>query len=102
VAIILDLLAVLALPAIAYILYRKFLAPTPSKDKIAELAYEEGFSDAVRYFGLKKLYEEDQALKHRMNEVFDEAGVTHKFADILGRIKKAENVNQDGSRTKRK
>jgi hypothetical protein len=101
VSVILDLLALLAVPAIVYILYRKFVAPTPSKEKIAELAYEEGFRDAVRYFGLKRLYEEDRELNQRMTEVFDEAGVPHQFADMLARIKKSEGVNQAGSRAKR-
>ncbi len=81
--IILDLIAAVAVISIAYILYRKFVVPSPKKDKIREIAYEEGFSDAVRYFGLKKLYRDDPVLKQRMNEVFNEVGLPHKFSNLL-------------------
>ena len=81
--IVLDLIAAVAVIVIATILYRKFVVPSPKKDKIREIAYEEGFSDAVRYFGLKKLYRDDPALKQRMSEVFNEVGVPHKFSHLL-------------------
>jgi hypothetical protein len=81
--IIFDLIAAVAVIGIAVILYRKFVAPSPTRDKVREIAYEEGFSDAVRYFGLKKLYSDDPMLTQRMNEVFREVGVPHKFSDLL-------------------
>jgi hypothetical protein len=78
--VILDfLIAALAVGAIGYILYKKFVAPAPQKDRLRDIAYEQGFSDAVKYFGLRKLYEDDPFLKERMNQVFSEAGVPHKF-----------------------
>ncbi len=85
--IIFDLVAAAAVCTIAYILYRKFVVPSPRKDKIREAAYEEGFNDAVKYFGLKKLYEDDPFLKQRMNEVFDEVGVPHKYAQVIDAVK---------------
>ncbi len=69
-------------------LYRKFLASSPGKDSIRETAYEEGFNAAVKYFGVKKLYEDDPALKQRMLEVFSEAGVPHKYEGIIESVKK--------------
>jgi len=63
------------------------VVPSPKKNKIRETAYEEGFSDAVKYFGLKKLYEDDPLLKQRMQEVFGEVGVEHKFGHIIDRLK---------------
>jgi hypothetical protein len=80
---LLDLIAALAVSAIAYILYKKFVAPSPQKNRLADIAYEQGFSDAVRYFGLRKLYEDDPFLKERMNQVFNEAGTPHKFLDVF-------------------
>lgn len=81
--IIFDFLAVLGIVAIAYVLYRKFVAPSPSKDRAKQIAYEQGFSDAVKYFGLKKLYEDDAFLKERMIQVFGEAGTLHRLLDAL-------------------
>jgi hypothetical protein len=83
-AVILDfLIAALAVSAIAYILYKKFVAPSPQKNRLADIAYEQGFSDAVRYFGLRKLYEDDPFLMQRMNQVFNEAGTPHKLLDVF-------------------
>ena len=79
----------LAVAAVIYILYRKFVAPSPKKAQSREIAYEEGFNDAIRYFGLKKLYEDDPELKQRMNEVFSEAGVSHKYLDASERKNKS-------------
>jgi hypothetical protein len=84
-----DLVAVVAFCAIAYILYRRFVVPSPRKDRIRETAYEEGFNDAVKYFGVKKLYEDDPALKQRMQEVFSEAGVPHKYEGIIDSVRKS-------------
>lgn len=78
-----DLIAAAAVCAIAYILYKRFVAPGPGKDKMTEIAYEQGFSDAVKYFGLKKLYKDDPELKQRMNEVFSEAGAQHKLSKAI-------------------
>ncbi len=86
---LLDLLAVAALCLIGYILYRKFVVPSPRKDSIRETAYEEGFNDAVKYFGVKKLYDDDPALKQRMLEVFSEAGVPHKYEGIIDSAKRS-------------
>jgi hypothetical protein len=80
---ILDFVAAVAVCAIAYILYKKFVSPTPQEDKAVEIAYEQGFSDAVRYFGLRKLYEDDPFLKDRMNQVFAEAGAPHKLLKVF-------------------
>jgi hypothetical protein len=80
--VILDfLIAALAVGAIGYILYKKFAAPVPQKDRLRDIAYEQGFSDAVKYFGLRKLYEDDPFLRERMTQVFSEAGVPHKYLD---------------------
>lgn len=81
--ILFDLVAALAVCAIAYMLYRKFVAPPQAQDRTKEIAYEEGFSDAVKYFGLKKLYDDDPELKQRMNQVFSEVGVSHRLSDLL-------------------
>lgn len=86
---LLDLVGVAAFCLLAYLLYRKFLVPRPGKDSIRETAYEEGFNDAVKYFGVKKLYEDDPALKQRMLEVFSEAGVPHKYEGIIESVKKS-------------
>ena len=86
--VLLDFLAVVA---VAYIVYKKFVAPSPKQAQSTEIAYEEGFNDAIRYFGLKKLYEDDPELKRHMNQVFDEAGVSHKYLDTSERKNKSSN-----------
>ena len=86
---LLDLLAVAALCFAGYMLYRKFVAPSTGKNSIRETAYEEGFNDAVKYFGVRKLYEDDPALKQRMLEVFSEAGVPHKYEGKIDSAKKS-------------
>lgn len=91
---IVDIIAAAAVCAVAYILYRKFIVPTPKRDELRQLAYEEGFADAVRYFGLRKLYEEDDYLRKRLDQVFSEAGVSHRFAAVL------EGIDQPASKDK--
>jgi hypothetical protein len=86
---LLDVVAIAAFCLIAYMLYRKFLVPSPGKDSIRETAYEEGFTDAVKYFGVRKLYDDDPALKQRMLEVFSEAGAPHKYEGIIDSVKKS-------------
>lgn len=78
-----DLISAAGIIAVAYLLYKKFFKQSSSKDSAKETAYEEGFSDAVKYFGLKKLYQDDPVLKRRMEAVFGEAGVTHRIAALL-------------------
>jgi hypothetical protein len=73
--VIFDVIAAAAVCYIAWMLYKRFVAPAPSRDRATDIAYEQGFSDAVKYFGLKKLYKDDPELKQRMDEVFSEAGV---------------------------
>ncbi len=81
--VVFDLIAAAAVCAIAYILYKKFVVPGSAGDKTKEISYEQGFSDAVKYFGLKKLYSDDPELKQRMNDVFSEAGAHHKLSKAL-------------------
>lgn len=83
IVIVLDLVAAVAVSAIAYILYRKFVVPAPKKDSIRDAAYEEGFSDAIKFFGLNKLYRDDPSLKHRMKDVFRDAGIEHRLARVI-------------------
>lgn len=97
--IILDLVAAAAVCAIAFILYRKFVVPSPNKDRIREAAYEEGFRDAVKYFGLKKLYADDPLLKERMSEVFSEVGVPHKYGHVIENVHETEKTKEPRSRT---
>jgi hypothetical protein len=78
-----DLISAAGIITVAYLLYKKFYRPGSTKERARETAYEEGFSDAVKYFGLKKLYEDDPVLKRRMESVFGEAGVTHRIAALL-------------------
>lgn len=80
---LLELISAAAMIAVAYLLYKKYFSAGPTKDSTRATAYEEGFSDAVKYFGLKKLYEEDPILKRRMEAVLGEAGVTHRIAALL-------------------
>jgi len=80
---IFDLLSAVGIIAVAYLLYKKFFASPPARDTTRETAYEEGFSDAVRYFGLRKLYGEDPALRNRMEQVFTEAGINHRIDEVL-------------------
>lgn len=84
---IFDLLSAVGIIAVAYLLYKKFFASPPARDTTRETAYEEGFSDAVRYFGLRKLCEEDPVLKRRMEAVFTEAGITHRIDELLVKAK---------------
>lgn len=85
---IFDVIAAVAVCYLAWMLYKKFVAPVPSKDRTADIAYEEGFSDAVKYFGLKKLYKDDPELKERMDEVFAEAGVHEESSHASGKESK--------------
>jgi hypothetical protein len=80
-----DFLSAAGVIAVAYLLYKKFMGPSPSRNQLRETAYEEGFSDAVKYFGLKKLYEDDKALKRHMEEAFGEAGITNRITALLGK-----------------
>jgi hypothetical protein len=92
---IFDLIAVVAVCSIAWILYKKFVAPAPPKDRTTDIAYEQGFNDAVKYFGLKKLYKDDPELKQRMDEVFTETGVPREPSHV------SEQENQGNKRSKR-
>ena len=92
---IFDLIAVVAVCSIAWILYKKFVAPAPPKDRATDIAYEQGFNDAVKYFGLKKLYKDDPELKQRMDEVFTETGVPREPSHV------SEQENQGNKRSKR-
>ncbi|MFH0824433.1 MAG: hypothetical protein V2B18_16895 [Pseudomonadota bacterium] len=83
--ILFDFVSAVGIIAVAYIIYRKFVGPPAKPDSGHATAYEEGFSDAVKYFGLKKLYEEDPVLRERMQEVFGEAGITHRIKELLDR-----------------
>jgi hypothetical protein len=82
---IFDLISALGIIAVAYILYKRFFSSAPSGDEVRNRAYEEGFSDAVRYFGLKKLYEDDAGLRRRMEEVFHDAGLSHRIIELMGK-----------------
>ncbi|MBI4964149.1 MAG: hypothetical protein HY913_12790 [Desulfomonile tiedjei] len=86
VVLLFDVLSVIGVIAVAYLVYKKFFASPPAEDKTRQTAYEEGFSDAIRYFGLRKLYKEDAALEQRMNSVFGEAGINHRIDGILDRV----------------
>jgi hypothetical protein len=78
-----DLVSAAGIVAVAYLLYKKFFRADPAKEVQRETAYEEGFSDAVKYFGLKQLYQEDPILRRRMESVFGEAGISHRIAALL-------------------
>lgn len=84
-----DLLSAVGVIACAYLLYKKFFTQQAPVAPRENTAYEEGFSDAVKYFGLRKLYEEDEALQRRMESVFADAGINHR---ILSLIKGADSV----------
>jgi hypothetical protein len=92
--VIFDVIAAAAVCYIAWMLFKRFVAPTPSRDKAADIAYEQGFSDAVKYFGLKKLYKDDPELKQRMDEVFSEAGVPEKLSQASEKEKKRNSRSQ--------
>jgi hypothetical protein len=70
--VILEILVVAGAAALIYFLYQNFFG------KAKKSPYDQGFEDAVRYFGLKKLYEEDVELAARKREVFDHAGLEDK------------------------
>jgi len=78
-----DLMSAVGIITVAYLLYKKFFGSNAAKDRTRETAYEEGFSDAVKYFGLKRIYEEDPILQRRMEAVLGEAGITHRIAELL-------------------
>jgi hypothetical protein len=80
-----DLISAVGIIAVVYLLYRKFVGPSPSRNQLRETAYEEGFSDAVKYFGLKKLYEEDKTLRRHMEAAFGEAGISNKITALLSK-----------------
>ncbi len=81
----LDFLLLMGIVWAGVALHRWYARPATSLDSVRETAYEEGFSDAVRYFGLKKLYEEDRHLRERMEQVFGEAGIHHKISTFLNK-----------------
>ncbi len=95
-----DLLSAIGIVAVAYRLYKIFFTPPATKDKTRETAYEKGFSDAVRYFGLKKLYEEDQVLKRRMETVFTEAGITHRIDELLDKAQERSTGQSSKAKTR--
>lgn len=80
-------IAELIVPALVagliYLVYRAFFSQKVPKKS----SYEQGFEDAVRYFGLKRLYEEDKQLAARMTEVFDEAGLKQRIEQNLDRAR---------------
>ena len=80
-----DFISAAGIVVVAYLLYRKFVGPSTSRNQLSETAYEEGFSDAVKYFGLKKLYEEDKMLRKHMEEALGEAGITNRITALLGK-----------------
>ncbi len=79
---IVEILLPALVAVLIYLVYRAFFSAKPTK----ESPYEQGFEDAVRYFGLKKLYEEDKELAARMSQVFDEAGLESRFEKTLNRV----------------
>jgi hypothetical protein len=82
-----DLFSAVGVITCAYLLYQKYFAADSVEAPRVNTAYEKGFSDAVKYFGLRKLYEEDEALKRRMESVFADAGISHR---ILAKVKGAD------------
>jgi hypothetical protein len=80
---IVELLLPVLVAGLIYVLYRAFFSQAPPKKS----PYEQGFEDAVRYFGLKKLYEEDKQLAARMTEVFDEAGLRQRMEKTVERMR---------------
>ncbi len=80
-----DFISAVGIVVVAFLLYRRFIGPNRSRNQLRETAYEEGFSDAVKYFGLKKLYDDDKMLRKHMEEAFGEAGITNRITALLGR-----------------
>jgi hypothetical protein len=80
---IVELLLPVLVAGLIYVIYRAFFSQTAPKKS----PYEQGFEDAVRYFGLKKLYEEDEQLAARMTKVFDEAGLKKRMEKTAERMR---------------
>jgi hypothetical protein len=69
-----DLLIIFGVCLGAVIIYKKIFSPKRSEKETK--AYEQGFHDAVLYFGLDDLYNNDEKLKSKMIESFNLAGIS--------------------------
>jgi hypothetical protein len=69
-----DLLVIVGVFAGAYFLYKKLFGPKKSEQEIKQ--YEQGFHDAVLYFGLEELYKNDQNLQSKLEHSFEVAGIS--------------------------
>ncbi len=85
-----DIVTIIVLIAFCYIVYKRFFTMGDINTPQTNTEYEQGFTDAVEYFGLRKLYEEDQDLKNQMQQVFGEAGIHHRMSEMLDKKNRSE------------
>jgi hypothetical protein len=83
---IFDFIAAVGVIACAFLIYRSVKGKEGVEPN--EKAYTRGFNDAVKYFGIKKLYSEDPELYKHMQEVFADAGIEHRIYGIAQQVKK--------------
>jgi hypothetical protein len=76
--------SVIGIGTICYLVYNRFFKVPADVQQASSSSYEEGFSDAVKYFGLKELYRESKDLRYHMQTTFADAGIHHRITELLG------------------